>query len=57
MSVKVVKLVSNKAQKSHFSYYKLQMGTSDQVSQDHVILALEGGGGGQMRDLSMDLSS
>lgn len=43
--VKVVKIIANKAQKSNFNYYKLQMCTSNQTSQDLAMLALEGGWG------------
>lgn len=60
MSVKVVKFIANKTQKSNFIYYRLQMYTSNQISQDHVIFAHgvgDEGREGQMKDLSMDLSS
>lgn len=43
-SVKVVKFIANKPQKSNFSYYRLQMCTSNQVSHESVIFALVGGG-------------
>ena len=43
--------------KSNFSWYRLQICTSNQSSQDHVILALEEGREGQMKDLSMDFFS